>query len=113
MSEGPKTTPGALLACALVVWALLGCGPEGGTPGDAPGTTARTAPEAPAAESAGVAEAAAAGVDENSICEHLARLTAAYPVRLAGRGVGIPDGGSEGGRRSAAEYMAADLKRVG
>jgi hypothetical protein len=113
MSEGPKTTPGALLACALVVWALLGCGPEGGTPGDAPGTTARTAPEAPAAKSAGVAEAAAAGVDETSIREHLARLTGASPATVGGREVRISERRSEEGRRSAAEYMEASFEEVG
>jgi hypothetical protein len=113
MSEGPKTTPGALLVCALVVWALLGCGPESGTPGDAPTTSARTAQEVSTAEPPDVAEAAAAGVDEASIREHLTRLTGASPATVGGREVTISERGSEEGRRAAAEYMESSFEEVG
>ena len=113
MSEGPKITPGALLVCALIVWALLGCGPEGGTPGDAPDTSSRTAQDASTPEPADVVEAPAVGIDEASIREHLASLTGASPARVGGREVRISERGSEAGRSAAAEYMESSFEEVG
>jgi hypothetical protein len=112
MSKGWEVAPRVLLVFALVLWPLLGCGPEGGTPGDAPTTTARTAEEASTTQPPDVA-GAAAGVDEASIREHLARLTGASPATVGGREVRISERGSEEGRRAAAEYMESSFEEAG
>jgi hypothetical protein len=108
-----KITPRALLLFALLLWALLACGPERGVPGASPGTSARTAEEVSTAEPAEVAGTAAAGVDEASIREHLGRLTGASPALVGGREVRISERGSEEGRRAAAEYMESSFEEVG
>jgi hypothetical protein len=112
-SRRPKTAAGLVLLCVLVLWPLLGCGPEGGTPGDEPTTSARTAEETTTAQPPDDAEAAAVGVDEASIREHLARLTGASPATVGGREVRISERGSEEGRRAAAEYMESSFEEVG
>jgi hypothetical protein len=102
-----------LLVSALVVGALLGCGPGDGVTGDTPGTISRPAEEASSSTPQDVAEAAAAGIDETSIRTHLARLTGASPAPLGGREVMISERGSESGRRAAAEYMKSSFEEIG
>lgn len=111
MSAGAQITSRVLLACALALVALLGCGPESRAPGEAPG--AGTTREASTAQPPGVAEAAASGVDEASIREHLARLTGASPAPVGRREVTISERGSEAGRRAAAEYMESSFEELG
>ncbi|MDQ3639230.1 MAG: M28 family peptidase, partial [Actinomycetota bacterium] len=62
----------------------------------------------------GIAEAAAADIDETSIRTSLDHLTGVSPAPLAGGDVTIAERGSEEGRRAAAEYLkesfeAADI----
>jgi hypothetical protein len=101
-----KITLMFLLVSALVVGALPGCGP------DSQGTE-RPAEEASSSAPQGVAEVAAAGIDEPSIRTHLARLTGASPAPLGGREVVISERGSERGRRAAAEYMKSSFEEIG
>jgi aminopeptidase S len=108
-----KITFQFLLVSALVVGALLGCGPGDGVTGDTPGTISRPAEEASSSTPQDVAEAAAAGIDETSIRTHLARLTGASPAPLGGREVMISERGSESGRRAAAEYMKSSFEEIG
>jgi hypothetical protein len=111
MPVGSETlnTFGALLVPALLFGALLtGCGGPGEKgsgeeePGNGPGAAARPA-ESVAGPSPGVAQAAAAGIDEASIRERLAHLTGTSPAPLAGEEVTISERGSESGRRAAAQ----------
>jgi hypothetical protein len=115
VNRGTKVTPRTLLVLALVLGALLGCGPE--RTGEAPQTTARTAEptaeETTSAPSVNVAERAAAGVEEAEIREHLDRLTGVSPAPLGDRRVTISERGSEGGRRAAAEYLESSFEEMG
>jgi Peptidase family M28 len=123
MKRRPNTTLGILLLWALVHVALFGCGPaDTGTgearTGEPAGTTeettdARTVREATTAETSSVVEAAAAGVEEAEIREHLDHLTGVSPAPLDGREVTISERGSEGGRRAAAEYMVSSFEEMG
>ena len=109
----------ALLVSTLLFGALLtGCGASGEKgareeeSGDGPNAVARPA-ERSAQPSPGVAEAAAAGIDEASLRERLAHLTGASPAPLATGEVNISERGSEGGRRAAAEYMKDSFEAMG
>jgi hypothetical protein len=111
----------ATVLLASVLGVLLGCGPEDGGTGDAPGTTAqrsettaRTAEETSSVEPpSNVAEAAAAGIEESSIRTHLSHLTGTSPAPLDGGAATIAERGSEEGRRAAAEYMEQSFERLG
>ena len=105
---------GALPVCALLFGALLtGCGGPGEEgSGNDPDAVARSA-ERIAEPSPGVAQAAAAGVDEASIRERLDRLTGASPAPLAGEEVVISERGSESGRRATAGYMKESFEAIG
>src|SRR5215210_1816757 len=100
----------------IAVGALLaGCGgrEEEGA-GNAPDAAAQPAEEALTAEPApGVAEDAAASIDEASIRTSLAHLTGASPAPLASGEVTIAERGSEEGRRAAAEYMKESFEAMG
>ena len=109
----------ALLVSTLLFGALLtGCGASGEKgageeeSGDGPNAVARPA-ESVAQPSPGVAEAAAAGIDEASLRERLAHLTGASPAPLATGEVNISERGSESGRRAAAEYMKDSFEAMG
>jgi hypothetical protein len=121
MSVGSETlnTFGALLVSALLFGALLtGCGGPGEKgsgdekSGNGPNAVARPA-ERDLEPSPGLAQAAAAGVDEASIRESLAHLTGASPAPLAGGEVTISERGSESGRRATAEYMKESFEAMG
>src|ERR671913_90969 len=105
---------GALLVCTLLFGALLtGCGGPGEEgSGNDPDAVARSA-ERIAEPSPGVAQAAAAGVDEASIRERLDHLTGASPAPLAGEEVVISERGSESGRRATAGYMKESFEAIG
>jgi hypothetical protein len=110
---------GALLVSTLFFGALLiGCGGTGekGTgeqeSSDRPNAVARAAERA-AEPSPGVAQAAAAGIDEASIRERLAHLTGDSPAPLAGEEVMISERGSESGRQAAAQYMNESFNAMG
>lgn len=94
---------------------LAGCGgreEEGAS--NVPNAAAQPAEEAPTAEPApGVAEAAAASIDETSIRTSLAHLTGASPAPLNSGEVTIAERGSEEGRRAAAEYMKESFEAMG
>ena len=105
MRGGMKFTLEILLVSTLVLYTLLGCGPEGASEG--------TADETTYAESSDIAEAAAAGVDGTEIREHLDHLTGVSPAPLGDSRVTIPERGSESGRRAAAEYMESSFEEMG
>lgn len=96
---------------------LAGCGGSGG--GDAvnnsPNAAAQPVKESSSAEleSPGVAEAAAAEIDESSIRTSLDHLTGVSPAPLGDREVTIAERGSEEGRRATAEYMEESFEAVG
>ena len=109
----------ALLVATLLFGALLiGCGGPGekGT-GEEESNNGSNAvarpPERVAESSPGVAQAAAAGIDETSVRERLAHLTGASPAPLAGEEVTISERGSETGRRAAAQYMKESFEAMG
>jgi len=112
---------GTLLVFVLVLGALLtGCGAseEKGARDEEvvniPNAAARAAEEASVAEAPpGVAEAAAAGIDEDSIRRSLAHLTGAAPAPLASGEVTIAERGSEDGRKAAARYMKESFEAMG
>lgn len=113
VSRGFPATIGVFLVFALALLALSGCAPEDKGTGGAPGAGARTVEEAPGAEPPGVAEAAAAGVDEASIRAHLAHLTGASPAPLEGGSTTIAERGSAEGRRTTAEYLEESFEEMG
>jgi len=96
---------------------LSGCGgSEDKGANNSPSAAAQPVEETSGTELAppGVAEAAAAGIDESSIRTSLDHLTGVSPAPLAGGDVTIAERGSEEGRRAAAEYLkesfeAADI----
>ena len=116
------TTSALLMVRLVFVLALgtllAGCGgsEERGAVNNSPNAAAQPVEETSGTELAppGVAEAAAAGIDESSIRTSLDHLTGVSPAPLAGGDVTIAERGSEEGRRAAAEYLkesfeAADI----
>ncbi len=108
----------AQLVFVLTLGALFtGCGgpEEKGAGDDLPNATAQQAGEASTVEPStlGVAEAAAAGIDEASIRTSLDHLTGASPAPLASGEITIAERGSEDGRRTAAEYMKESFEAAG
>jgi len=61
----------------------------------------------------GVAEAAAASIDESSIRTNLDRLTGVSPAPLAGGDATIAERGSEEGRKATAEYLEESFEEAG
>jgi hypothetical protein len=105
------------LALVLAFGVLLnGCGfsEEREAGYDAPSAAAQPVEEALTTEpTPGVAETAAASIDEPSIRTNLAHLTGASPAPLASGGITIAERGSEEGRRAAAEYMKESFEAMG
>ena len=111
----------ALLAVRLVFvlalgTLLAGCGgTEDKGASNASSAAAQTTEETSSTELAppGVAETAAAVIDESSIRTSLDHLTGVSPAPLAGGEVTIAERGSEEGRRMAAEYLEESFEAVG
>ncbi len=120
-SSGRLTILGALLVFVLALGALpTGCGASeekgsrDGEAGNIPSAAARAAQEVSVAEAPpGAAQAAAAGIDEDSIRTSLAHLTGASPAPLGGGEVTIAERGSEDGREAAAQYMKESFEATG
>ncbi|MCA1715927.1 MAG: M28 family peptidase [Actinobacteria bacterium] len=96
---------------------LAGCGgsEERGDANNSPNATAQPVEETSSTELAppGVAEAAAAEIDESSIRTNLDRLTGVSPAPLAGGDVTIAERGSEEGRKATAEYLKESFEAAG
>ena len=98
------------LAFMLALWILLaGCGgsEQRGAANNSPSAAAQPVEEISSAELAptGVADAAAASIEESSIRASLDHLTGVSPAPLADGEVTIAERGSEEGRRTTAEYL--------
>ena len=96
---------------------LAGCSgsEERNAANNSPSAAAQPAEETSSTElaSPGVAEAAAAGIDESSIRMSLDHLTGVSPAPLAGGEVTIAERGSEEGRRTTAEYLKESFEAAG
>jgi hypothetical protein len=109
----------ARLAFGLALGTLLvGCGDSeerGAANNNSPSAAAQPVEETSSTELAppGVAEAAAAGIDESSIRTSLDHLTGVSPAPLAGGEVTIAERGSEEGRRATAEYLEESFEAAG
>ena len=106
------------LVLLLALGALLaGCGAteKKEAANNSPSATARPAEEASSTEPAapGVAEAAAASIDESSIRTSLDHLTGVSPAPLADGEVNIAERGSEEGRQATAEYLKESFESAG
>ncbi|MDP8973973.1 MAG: M28 family peptidase, partial [Actinomycetota bacterium] len=106
------------LAFMLALWILLaGCGgsEQRGAANNSPSAAAQPVEEISSAELAptGVAEAAAASIDESSIRASLDHLTGVSPAPLADGEVTIAERGSEEGRRATAEYLKESFEAAG
>ena len=113
---------GALRVARLVFMVTLGtllasCGgsEQSGTANNSPSAAAQPVEETSGTKPArsGVAEAAAASIDESSIRTRLDQLTGVSPAPLAGGEVTIAERGSEEGRRAAAEYLKDSFEAAG
>jgi hypothetical protein len=131
------TTLRVLLALALVVGALVGCGlgdegdegtsnaPRTASPAERsntgrsgestvrPADTTASPANAPSNLVSQIARDVAAKIDAATIRMHLARLTGASPAPLATRAVTIAERGSVNGRKAAAEYMQRSFEASG
>ena len=100
----------ARLAFMLALWILLaGCGgsEQRGAANNSPSAAAQPVEETSGTKPArsGIAEAAAASIDESSIRASLDHLTGVSPAPLADGEVTIAERGSEEGRQATAEYL--------
>ena len=112
--RGTVAVFGVLLFFILAL--LSGCGPENDEALGEPGTTALSAERDQGSEppaNTNVAQAAASGIEESSIREHLAHLTGVSPAPLESGEVTIAERGSAEGGKAAAEYMELSFEEVG
>jgi hypothetical protein len=106
------------LVLMLALWALLaGCGgsEERDADNDSPSAATRPVEEISSMGPAtlGVAETAAASIDESSIRTSLDHLTGVFPAPLVDGEVTIAERGSEAGRRATAEYLRESFEAAG
>jgi len=96
---------------------FVGCGgsEQSGSTNNPPSAAAQPVEETSGTEPArsGVAEAAAASIDESSIRTSLDQLTGISPAPLENGEVTIAERGSEEGRRATAEYLKESFETAG